>query len=191
MTEFEFDFLRSFLKARSGLALTSERYLVESRLGPVCRRFELDSLSDSSGAEERPRCRSRTGRHRSDDHERNLLLPGQGSVRSVPDVLLPRFIRNRASTRRLRIWCAAASSGQEPFRSPCCSARPQHVCRLAGGDPGHRHLDRSSRPRESRPLQPVRSAARPAGQLLLNTSRRSATNGRSRLRSAPWSISGT
>jgi chemotaxis protein methyltransferase CheR len=117
MTEFEFDFLRSFLKARSGLALTSEkRYLVESRLGPVCRRFELDSLSELLTG-------LKNGRDA--DLERAVIEAMTTNETfffrdKVPfdlfrDVLLPRFIRNRASTRRLRIWCAAASSGQEPF----------------------------------------------------------------------------
>ena len=47
MKELDFDFLRTFLKARSGLALTPEkRYLVESRLAAVCRRFELEDLSE-------------------------------------------------------------------------------------------------------------------------------------------------
>ena len=51
MTELEFEYLRSFLKQRSGLALTPEkRYLVESRLTPVCRRFGLASLGDLIGA---------------------------------------------------------------------------------------------------------------------------------------------
>ena len=46
MTEPEFDFLRAFLKSRSGLALTPEkRYLAESRLEPVRRRFYLESLA--------------------------------------------------------------------------------------------------------------------------------------------------
>jgi chemotaxis protein methyltransferase CheR len=31
------------------------------------------------------------------------------------DVLLPRCLRERAGTRRVRIWCAAAASGQEPY----------------------------------------------------------------------------
>ncbi len=46
MTEAEFEFVRGYLKARSGLALPLEkRYLVENRLGPLCRRYDLASLS--------------------------------------------------------------------------------------------------------------------------------------------------
>ena len=47
MTDAEFEFLRGFLKARSGLSLAIEkRYLVESRLAPLCRRFEVAAIGD-------------------------------------------------------------------------------------------------------------------------------------------------
>ena len=157
----------------------------------MCRRFELDSLSELLKLKN-GRDADLERRHRSDDHERNLLLPGQGPVRSVPDVLLPRFIRNRASTRRLRIWCAAASSGQEPFSlamllSEAAARLPGWQVEILATDISTEVLDRAKAGLYSQfevqrglPIQPC-----PA------TSRRSATNGRSRLRSAPWSISGT
>ncbi len=47
MTDLDFEYLRGYLKQRSGLALTVEkRYLVESRLTPICRRFSHASLRD-------------------------------------------------------------------------------------------------------------------------------------------------
>jgi chemotaxis protein methyltransferase CheR len=46
MTPNEFDYLRTYLKQRSGLVLTAEKqYLVESRLLPVARKAGLASLS--------------------------------------------------------------------------------------------------------------------------------------------------
>ncbi len=47
MTPTEFEFLRTFLKSRSGLMLSNEKqYLVESRLLPLARKSGLGSLSD-------------------------------------------------------------------------------------------------------------------------------------------------
>ena len=117
MTEFEFDFLRTYLKGRSGLALTPEkRYLVESRLNPLCRRFELDTLSELIAG-------LRGGR---DSDLETAVVEAMTTNETfffrdkVPfdlfaQVLLPRFLKGRAATRRLRIWCAAASTGQEPY----------------------------------------------------------------------------
>jgi chemotaxis protein methyltransferase CheR len=117
MTEFEFDFLRTFLKARSGLALTPEkRYLIESRLGPVCRQYDLDHLAALVAA-------LREGRD--PDLERAVIeamttnetffFRDKSPFDLFRDVLLPRYLAARASTRRLRIWCAASSTGQEPY----------------------------------------------------------------------------
>jgi chemotaxis protein methyltransferase CheR len=117
MTELDFEFLRGFLKARSGLALTPEkRYLVESRLAPVCRRFELEDLAELA--------RGLKG-GRDADLERAVVeamttnetffFRDKAPFELFRDVLLPRFLMSRANARRLRIWCAAASSGQEPY----------------------------------------------------------------------------
>jgi chemotaxis protein methyltransferase CheR len=117
MTELDFEFLRGFLKARSGLSLTAEkRYLVESRLAPVCRRFEIDDLSELARG-------LKSGRDA--DLEKAVVEAMTTNETfffrdKLPfdlfrDVLLPRFRTARAGTRRLRIWCAAASTGQEPY----------------------------------------------------------------------------
>jgi chemotaxis protein methyltransferase CheR len=46
MTPADYDFLRSFLKERSGLVLSNDKqYLIESRLMPVARQEGLDSIS--------------------------------------------------------------------------------------------------------------------------------------------------
>jgi chemotaxis protein methyltransferase CheR len=117
MTELDFEFLRAFLKARSGLSLTAEkRYLVESRLGPVCRRFELDDLSELARG-------LKAGRDA--DLEKAVVeamttnetffFRDKAPFDVFRDVLLPRYLASRRSSGRLRIWCAAASTGQEPY----------------------------------------------------------------------------
>ncbi|NIX78399.1 CheR family methyltransferase [Microvirga terricola] len=117
MTELDFEFLCAFLKTRSGLSLTvDKRYLVESRLGTVCRQSGIDNLSLLVA-------QLRSGR-RSDletavveamTTNETFFFRDKGPFDLFRDVLLPRFLAARASTRKLRIWCAAASTGQEPY----------------------------------------------------------------------------
>lgn len=117
MTEFDFEFLRTYLKQRSGLALTSEkRYLVESRLAPVCRRFNFATLRDligslkiaHDGAIERAVVEAMTTNE-------TFFFRDRIPFDLFRDVVLPEALARNAARRRLRIWCAAASTGQEPY----------------------------------------------------------------------------
>ena len=117
MTEAEFEHLRDFLKARSGLWLTvDKRYLVESRLAPVCRRFEIETLSHLVAC-------LRAGRDRDLEAavveamttNETYFFRDRAPFDLFRNVLLPRYLDSRSSARRLRIWCAAASTGQEPY----------------------------------------------------------------------------
>jgi len=117
MTELDFEFLRGFLKTRSGLALTPEkRYLVESRLSPVCRRFELGTLSGLVSALKAGRNLAlETAVVEAMTTNETFFFRDKGPFDLFKGILLPRYLAARASTRRLRIWCAAASTGQEPY----------------------------------------------------------------------------
>jgi chemotaxis protein methyltransferase CheR len=117
MTEAEFEFLRGFLKARSGLALALEkRYLVESRLGPLCRRFNVAAIGDlvarlkgiGNAEIERAVIEAMTTNE-------TFFFRDKTPFEIFEKVLLPRCLPARAASKRLRIWCAAASTGQEPY----------------------------------------------------------------------------
>jgi chemotaxis protein methyltransferase CheR len=117
MTEAEFEALRTFLKARSGLALSPDkRYLVESRLSSVCTRFKIDNLSHlvrelktgRSAPLEKATIEAMTTNE-------TFFFRDKTPFDLFQEVLLPKYLKDRASSRRLRIWCAAASSGQEPY----------------------------------------------------------------------------
>lgn len=117
MTDVEFDFLRAYLKQRSGLALSGEkRYLVESRLGPVCRRFNHAALRDLVNALKlsRDATMERAVVEAMTTNE-TFFFRDRTPFDLFRDVLLPEVLARRAAQRRLRIWCAAASTGQEPY----------------------------------------------------------------------------
>lgn len=117
MTPAQFAFLRGFLRERSGLALTIEkRYLVDSRLMPLCRRRKLPSLSDLVARLEL-KCDPELERLVVEAMTTNetFFFRDRAPFDIFRDALLPQVMRARADTKRLRIWCAAASSGQEPY----------------------------------------------------------------------------
>ncbi|MFE1599139.1 CheR family methyltransferase [Methylobacterium sp. ID0610] len=117
MTESEFEFLRGYLKQRSGLALTPEkRYLIESRLTPVCRRFGIATLTELVGALRLARTSTiEKAVVEAMTTNETFFFRDRVPFDLFRDVLLPQAIAARTATRRLRIWCAAASTGQEPY----------------------------------------------------------------------------
>ncbi|MFN3685664.1 CheR family methyltransferase [Salinarimonas sp.] len=117
MTEADFDYLRALLKGRSGLALAPEkRYLVESRLSPLCRKHALKGLPELIA-------RLRSGRDSALEiavveamtTNETFFFRDRTPFDLFRDALLPKLAAARAGNKRLRIWCAAASSGQEPY----------------------------------------------------------------------------
>jgi chemotaxis protein methyltransferase CheR len=97
--------------------LTPEkRYLVESRLSPVCRRFAMADLTQLVTTLKGGRTPSlENAVIEAMTTNETFFFRDKGPFDLFKDVLLPRYLTARAATRRLRIWCAAASTGQEPY----------------------------------------------------------------------------
>lgn len=118
MTEADFEYLRGLLKTRSGLSLAAEkRYLVESRLGPICRKHQLAGLPQLVQTLRGGRDSTlETAVVEAMTTNETFFFRDKAPFDVFKDTLLPQLVTERARTsRRLRIWCAAASTGQEPY----------------------------------------------------------------------------
>jgi chemotaxis protein methyltransferase CheR len=117
VTPLEYDYLRKLLRERSGLVLSAEKqYLVESRLLPVARRAGLGGLSELvlrlKGANAEPLAAEVTEAMTTNE---SFFFRDKLPFEQFRDVILPVLLAGRAAQRRIRIWCAAASTGQEPY----------------------------------------------------------------------------
>jgi chemotaxis protein methyltransferase CheR len=117
MTEADLDFLRAFLHARSGLSLTREkRYLLESRLGTLCRQNQIADIPAIVR-----QLRAGTNRALEDDvvevmtTNETLFFRDKLPFDLFRTIALPQALATNAATRTLRIWCAAVSTGQEAY----------------------------------------------------------------------------
>ncbi|WP_375458096.1 CheR family methyltransferase [uncultured Enterovirga sp.] len=117
MTADEFAFLRRFLRERSGLDLQVERrYLAESRLRPVWRAAGLDSAGALIGRlmQREDGALSQAVLDAMATHE-TMFFRDRATFETLKSVVLPRLVAARGRVRRLRIWSAAASTGQEAY----------------------------------------------------------------------------
>ncbi|MEQ8656707.1 MAG: protein-glutamate O-methyltransferase CheR [Hyphomicrobiales bacterium] len=117
MTPADYDFLRSFLKERSGLILSNDKqYLIESRLMPVARKEGLDTISALVAKLKTPLGRT-AGEAVVEAMTTNesFFFRDKTPFDHFSNVMLPQMMDARKSQRKIRIWCAAASTGQEPY----------------------------------------------------------------------------
>ncbi len=117
MTPEDFVFVSKLVKDRSGLVLTSDKaYLLESRLMPVARKRGLKGLEDLVQA-----MRSSRDEELLREVTESMTTNESFFFRDIKpfdlfrDIVLPQFLESRAAKKHIRIWCAAAASGQEPY----------------------------------------------------------------------------
>ncbi|TVR96262.1 MAG: protein-glutamate O-methyltransferase CheR [Rhodospirillales bacterium] len=116
MSPHDFAYLAGLLKQRSGLILTADKeYLLESRLRPLIRSRGLTDFREFVNA-------LRTGDRALIDDVVEAMTTNETSFfrdikpfQLVRSFVLPALLAARADTRQLRIWCAACSTGQEPY----------------------------------------------------------------------------
>ena len=117
MDQGNFEFLKNFLKGRSGLVLTPDKvYLVETRLMPVARRHGFGTIDEIIS-----RLRTSGGNDFAVEiteamtTNESLFFRDGTPFTIFSEKILPELIKRRADKKKFRIWCAACSSGQEPY----------------------------------------------------------------------------
>jgi chemotaxis protein methyltransferase CheR len=117
ITDADFDAIRTLLRERSAIALEDDKkYLVEARLTPLVRRFQLDSIADLL---------AQLRRQPANGLDREIveaMVTTESSFfrdhhpfEALRNVVLPDLVARRRHERCLNIWCAACSTGQEPY----------------------------------------------------------------------------
>jgi chemotaxis protein methyltransferase CheR len=117
MTPDDFDWLRKLVKHRSGIVLTAEKqYLLESRLLPLARREGMGALAELVARLKMPGTESLAfSVIEAMTTNETFFFRDKVPFEHLKDTVLPGLIAARAREKRIRIWCAAAASGQEPY----------------------------------------------------------------------------
>jgi chemotaxis protein methyltransferase CheR len=117
VTRDDFRFLQRFLHERSGLFLADEkRYLAEARLGRVIREKGISDLADLCRMLRRggPNLLEQVVVEAMTTNETYFFRDRQ-PYEVLRASVVPEIIRNKRDQRRIAIWSAAASTGQEPY----------------------------------------------------------------------------
>jgi chemotaxis protein methyltransferase CheR len=113
----EFTYVSAMVRREAAIVLPpGKEYLVEARLIPVARQVGAASLADFL---------TTLQRQPNADHQRRIIealttnetswFRDREPFCALTDVVLPALLKARASTRRVRVWSAASSSGQEAY----------------------------------------------------------------------------
>ena len=117
MTPADFDFLRESLKRHSGLVVAADKqYLLESRLLPVARKAGFVRLSELIGALKGGKAEAlMTAVVEAMTTNESFFFRDKVPFDNFCSTMLPALQAVRRHSRSIRIWCAAASTGQEPY----------------------------------------------------------------------------
>jgi chemotaxis protein methyltransferase CheR len=116
VTPFDFDYLRRLLKERSGLVLSADKqYLAESRLLPVARRHGMTTLGELVARLRGPSIALTAEVVEAMTTNETFFFRDKIPFEHLRETIVPALAAARAREKRIRIWCTAASTGQEPY----------------------------------------------------------------------------
>ncbi len=117
MKPVDYEFISHLLHKRSGLVLTPDKaYLIESRLTPVARKYghgTLEALIDALRRSAREDMLALVTEAMTTNE--TFFFRDKTPFDQFERVMMPAMSAARARSGRIRIWCAAASTGQEPY----------------------------------------------------------------------------
>lgn len=129
MTPAEFDAVAKTVRRECGLVLSPDKaYLVDSRLMPLARRWSkpnVEALARELMVANPPRDLVREVVEAMVTNE-TFFFRDKRPFDQLKEFVLPRLLAARAAKRSIRVWCAACSSGQEPYSiAMICKETPQ------------------------------------------------------------------
>ena len=110
-------FLQQHVYSQAGIVLEADKhYLFESRLTPIVKHLGLGSINDLCALLQatRPTDVARQVVEAMTTNE-TYFFRDPGHYEAIRTVLLPQLKEERRTTRTLRFWSAAASTGQEAY----------------------------------------------------------------------------
>lgn len=113
----DFEFVKNLVLKHTAIVLEAgKEYLVESRLGPLAHQEGFASLSELIA---QIRTHPSNGLHwkviEAMTTNETSFFRDVHPFEALKKTILPELLTKRASERKLHIWCAASSSGQEPY----------------------------------------------------------------------------
>jgi chemotaxis protein methyltransferase CheR len=117
----DYEYLRKLLKDHSGLDLSADKqYLIESRLLPLARKAGLAGLPELVQKMKGGSAAFIAQVVEAMTTNETFFFRDKIPFEHFRDTIMPELLQARAGRKSLRIWCAAGSTGQEPYSLAMC-----------------------------------------------------------------------
>ena len=121
MTPPDYEYLRKLLKDNSGLDLSADKqYLIESRLLPLARKTGVAGISELVQKMKGGSAPLVTQVVEAMTTNETFFFRDKVPFDHFRDSIMPEILQARAARKSIRIWCAAGSTGQEPYSLAMC-----------------------------------------------------------------------
>jgi chemotaxis protein methyltransferase CheR len=117
----EYEYLRKFLRDHSGLDLSADKqYLIESRLLPLARKAGLSGIGELVQKLQGGSSALVTNVVEAMTTNETFFFRDKVPFDHFRDTIMPEILKARSGRKSVRIWCAAGSTGQEPYSLAMC-----------------------------------------------------------------------